>query len=136
MQDLYETERARLQIRWYDRFKQLHHSYVQQLVPLGDARKNAVVEEERQRKLLEKMIPLSKEDFDSKRTETKLRAARFLVADSARQERLLNDYGWALRQVQLLIDIFNKDMVIASNVRGMVISSQNVTDPRRPRLAA
>ncbi|PPQ85283.1 hypothetical protein CVT25_010056 [Psilocybe cyanescens] len=108
--DLYETERARLQIRWHDRFEQLRHSYLQQLVPLGEARKNAAAEEERQRKLLEKMFPQSKEDFDSKPTETKLRAARFLVADPARQERLLNDYGWAWRQVQPLIDIFKKDV--------------------------
>ncbi|PPQ85260.1 hypothetical protein CVT25_010033 [Psilocybe cyanescens] len=55
------------------------------------------------------MVPLSKADFNSKRTETKLRAGIFLVADPARQERLLNDYGWACRQVQPLIDIFKKD---------------------------
>ncbi|PPQ85249.1 hypothetical protein CVT25_010022 [Psilocybe cyanescens] len=88
------------------------------------------------RKLLEKMFPLLKEDFDSKPMETTLRTGRFLVANPARQGRLLNNYGWAWRQVQPLIDIFKKDMVFASNVRSMVICSQSVTDPRRPRPVA
>jgi len=56
------------------------------------------------------MFPQSKDDFYNKPNDVRVRAARFLVADPARQERMLSEFQWAWRQVKPLQDIFSKDV--------------------------
>jgi len=56
------------------------------------------------------MFPQSKEDFKTKPNDVKIRAARFLCADRAKQEKMLTDYQWAWRQVKPLQDVFAKDV--------------------------
>ncbi len=69
------------------------------------------------------MFPQSKEQFESKPNDVKIRVARFLVADPVRQEKMLNDYQWAWRQVKPLMDIFTKD------VSSMLLSPLKVIFP-------
>lgn len=62
------------------------------------------------RRQREQIFPQSKEEFNTKANDIKLRVARFLVADPARQEKMLSDYNWAWRQVKPLQDVFVKDV--------------------------
>ncbi|KAF8817104.1 hypothetical protein BYT27DRAFT_7219336 [Phlegmacium glaucopus] len=64
----------------------------------------------------EQMFPISFDDFKEKAKYIQLRATRFLVADSVKQEKMISEFNWAWRQVQPLKDIFAKDKVFAGHL--------------------
>lgn len=62
------------------------------------------------RKKREQFFPQSKDDFYSKPADVRIRASRFLIADYSKQEKMMNEFGWAHRQVKPLQDIFKQDV--------------------------
>lgn len=139
-QTLYDYSKNTVRREWKDTYEQVRHSYLTQFLALKDSKQKL-------QRAREQMFPQSKEDFNSKNKDIQLRAARFLVATPAQQERSVNEFGWAWRQVQPLLDIFKKDVstffvagasthfsiqeVFAADIRSLVIMEQSVRDPRK-----
>ena len=100
-----------MEIEWQDDYEAARYTYISQYLILTKQRNDIETHEEEMRKRREQMFPTSFEDFKGKARDIQLRAARFLVADNAKQERMLSEFNWAWRQVQPLKDVF------AQNVR-------------------
>ena len=67
--------------------------------------------EEESRKRREVQFPQSAADFNTiQDKELQQRIARFLTSDAIVQDRMLNEYGWAWRQVQGLKEEYWKDV--------------------------
>ena len=105
-----------IEIEWQDDYEAARYTYISQHLALAKQRNQIEIREEETRKRREQMFPTSFEDFKGKPRDIQLRAARFLVADAAKQERMLTEFNWAWRQVQPLKDVFNK------NVRNFYVS--------------
>ena len=97
-------------MEWQNDYEVMRYSYLSQLLALTRQRNEIEMREEEMRKRREQMFPISFEDFKSKAKDIQLRAARFLVADSTKQEKMLSEFNWAWRQVQPLKDVFAKDV--------------------------
>ena len=133
-----------------DERETLRYAYLSTVTPLRKQQKNLEeMEAELERKRAQ-MFPNSKEDFKTKSNDIKIRAARFLCADHAKQEKMLTEYQWAWRQVKPLQDVFAKDVSsgyeiritrfdffflqdqFRSEMQGMVIAAGTpARDPRR-----
>ena len=98
------------EIEWQNDYEETRYTYIYQLLALTKQRKELEALEEEMRKRREQLFPLSFDDFKGKPKDVQLRAARFLVADLAKQEKMLSEFNWAWRQVQPLKDIFTKDV--------------------------
>ncbi|KAF8884075.1 hypothetical protein CPB84DRAFT_1789564 [Gymnopilus junonius] len=114
-------------------FIQLRYTYLTQLLSLQKSKQEHEANLAKLRRQRELMFPQSKEEWATKPQDVRLRVARFLVADPAKHERFLSDFGWAWRQVQPLLDVFKKDDAFAADVRGLLLSEQAVRDPRIAR---
>ncbi|KAF8159897.1 hypothetical protein B0H34DRAFT_705264 [Crassisporium funariophilum] len=123
-------------LEWQADYERARYAYLSQLIALTGQRRDIELREEEARKRREQMFPLSIPDFKSKGKDVQLRAARFLVADQANQQKFMEKFGWAWRQVKPLRDIFLVEEAFAADVRAMVLSEQSVRDPRKARLAA
>ena len=99
-----------MEMEWQDDYEVVRYTYISQLVALAKQRNEIEIREEEIRKRREQMFPISSEDFKGKAKDIQLRAARFLVADITKQEKMLSEFNWAWRQVQPLKDIFIKDV--------------------------
>jgi hypothetical protein len=99
-----------IEMEWQNDYEAARYTYISQHLDLSKQRHEIEVREEEIRKRREQMFPTSFEDFKGKARDIQLRAARFLVADNAKQERMLSEFNWAWRQVQPLKDIFTKDV--------------------------
>ena len=99
-----------MEIEWQDDYEAVRYTYISQLVALAKQRSEVEIQEKEIRKRREQMFPISFEDFKRKATDIQLRAARFLVADMTKQERMFSEFNWAWRQVQPLKDVFIKDV--------------------------
>ena len=95
-----------MEIEWQDDYEAARYTYISQYLVLAKQRNDIETHEEEMRKRREQMFPISFEDFKGKARDIQLRAARFLVADNAKQERMLSEFNWAWRQVQPLKDVF------------------------------
>lgn len=53
-------------------------------------------------------FPSSKDEFRAMKNnqDIQLRVAKFLLASDSVKEMMLDDFGWAWRQVQILVDIY------------------------------
>jgi hypothetical protein len=108
---------------WANDYEALRYSYLSTLLPLKKQEKDLEEQEADLARRRAQMFPQSKEDFKTKPADVKLRAARFLIADRARQERMLTEYGWAWRQVKALQDAFAKDVRVPSLFFGVGVLS-------------
>jgi len=99
-----------IEIEWQDDYEAVRYTYISQLLALAKQRNEVEIREEEMRKRREQMFPISFDDFKGKGKDIQLRAARFLVADIVKQEKMLSEFNWAWRQVQPLKDIFVKDV--------------------------
>jgi hypothetical protein len=99
-----------IEIEWQDDYEAARYLYISQYLQLARQRNQIEIREEEMRKRREQMFPTSFEDFKGKPRDIQLRAARFLVADTAKQERMLTEFNWAWRQVQPLKEAFNKNV--------------------------
>ena len=97
-------------MEWQNDYEAARYTYISQLLPLAKQRNEVEIREEENRKRREQMFPTSIEDFKGKARDIQLRAARFLVADGVKQEKMMTEFNWAWRQVQPLKDIFTKDV--------------------------
>lgn len=80
----------------------MRHTYLSRLLPLERKRRELEKEEEEAKRRRDAMFPMSAADFTTKPADVQLRAARFLTADAAKQEKMLSEFGWAWRQVDPL----------------------------------
>ena len=101
-----------MEMEWQDDYEAIRYTYISQLLALTKQRNEIEMREEEMRKRREQMFPRDAEDFKGKAKDIQLRAARFLVADGAKQEKMLSEFNWAWRQVQPLKDVFTKDVSI------------------------
>jgi len=124
-----------IEIEWQDDYEAARYTYISQHLQLARQRNQIETREEETRKRREQMFPTSFEDFKGKPRDIQLRAARFLVADTAKQERMLTEFNWAWRQVQPLKEAFNKNDVFAGHVRAMVLTEKSVRDPRISKMS-
>ena len=99
-----------MEMEWQNDYETTRYTYISQLLALAKQRKEIEIREEEIRKRREQMFPTSFEDFETKPRDIRLRAARFLVADIGKQEKMLSEFNWAWRQVQPLKDVFTKDV--------------------------
>ena len=99
-----------MEIEWQNDYEAARYTYISQHLALARQRNEIEMREEEIRKRREQMFPSSFEDFKGKPRDIQLRAARFLVADNAKQEKMLSEFNWAWRQVQPLKDVFVKDV--------------------------
>ena len=99
-------------MEWQDDYEATRYVYISQYLALAKQRNEIEIREEEARKRREQMFPFTFEDFKGKPRDIQLRAARFLVADITKQEKMLTEFNWAWRQVQPLKDIFIKDVRI------------------------
>lgn len=85
-------------------------AHVETLAPLYNKLAMKQKEEE-SRKRREVQFPQSAADFNTiQDKELQQRIARFLTSDAIVQDRMLNEYGWAWRQVQGLKEEYWKDV--------------------------
>ncbi|KAJ3503373.1 hypothetical protein NLJ89_g8465 [Agrocybe chaxingu] len=126
LQDLYHggTAESFQEKEWASDFEQMRYAYLAQFVPLEKRRVELEKEEEIARRQRDAMFPLTKDDFFSKPMDIRYRVARFLVSDSAKQEKMLADFGWAWRQVSHLQHIYKSDEAFAGEIRGMIVAEQ------------
>ena len=99
-----------MEMEWQDDYEAARYTYISQHLTLAKQRSEMENREEEIRRRREQMFPSSFEDFKGKPRDIQLRAARFLVADIVKQERMLTEFNWAWRQVQPLKDVFIKDV--------------------------
>ena len=99
-----------MELEWQDDYEAARYTYISQYLALLKQKNELESREEDTRKRREQMFPSSFEDFKGKPRDIQLRAARFLVADVQKQEKMLSEFNWAWRQVQPLKDIFIKDV--------------------------
>lgn len=97
-------------MEWQDDYEATRYTYISQLLALAKQRNEIETREEEMRKRREQMFPTSFDDFKGKAKDIQLRAARFLIADSVKQEKMMTEFNWAWRQVQPLKDVFIKDV--------------------------
>jgi hypothetical protein len=103
-----------IEMEWQDDYEIARYTYISQLLALTKQRNDIELREEEARKRREQMFPTSFEDFKGKGKDIQLRAARFLVADSVKQEKMMTEFNWAWRQVQPLKDVFSKDSDVSN----------------------
>ncbi|KAG6841198.1 hypothetical protein C0991_000995 [Blastosporella zonata] len=116
--DFYERARYYVpqQMRWENELEELRHSHLEMLLPLYQELKDIEDRREQERKRREADFPQSIADYKTKPAEAQLRVATFLMADAARQERMLTEFNWASRQVKPLLEIFKKDDKFKSEI--------------------
>jgi hypothetical protein len=99
-----------MEMEWQNDYEAARYTYISQHLALAKQRNEIEVREEEIRKRREQVFPTSFEDFKAKPRDIQLRAARFLVADIGKQEKMFSEFNWAWRQVQPLKDVFTKDV--------------------------
>jgi len=98
-----------MQLEWANDYELERYTYLSRLLPLRKQQSELEIQDELLRRQREQMFPQSKEEFNTKANGVKMRVARFLIADAARQE-MLDDFNWVGRQVKPLQTVFVKDV--------------------------
>jgi hypothetical protein len=70
-------------------------------------------EEERRRR--DAAFPLSLVDFHSKPRDIQIRVANFLSSDARKKEKMMSEFGWAYRQVDVLVKEFGSNVSFIDN---------------------
>ena len=74
-------------------------------------------EEEELRKRREVQFPQSAAEYHTNQDkELQQRLARFLTSDAIIQEKMLTEYGWTLRQVQGLKEVYSKEVRLIRSI--------------------
>lgn len=111
-QDIYNEslKDQAIEMEWQDDYEAARYTYLSQFLALVKQQNEIEIREEEMRKRREQMFPTSSEEFHGKAKDIQLRAARFLVADAVKQEKMMTEFNWAWRQVKPLKDDFIKDV--------------------------
>ena len=98
-----------------DALSSLRYTYLKALVPLLHRRRGLKDQAYEQRKRREALFPRSVEEYHKiTDREVQLRVARFLVADSLEQERMMDKFGWAYRGVDPLRSAYRSNVRVCS----------------------
>ena len=74
-------------------------------------------EEEELRRRREVQFPQSAAEYHTNQDkELQQRLARFLTSDAIIQEKMLTEYGWTLRQVQGLKEVYSKEVRLIRSI--------------------
>ncbi|TFK39556.1 hypothetical protein BDQ12DRAFT_698183 [Crucibulum laeve] len=95
---------------WEDDYDRMRYTHLDELHLLEKRHKELEAQEEAARKFQESQFPMSADDFYTKQKDMQLRAARFLMAEKTKQEKMLSEFGWAWRQVEPLKADFDKNV--------------------------
>jgi hypothetical protein len=89
----------------------LHLSHVESLRPLQERAVHLRARADAERRRIERAFPASIEDYHALRHEDhRRRVALYLVADSDRRSRLLDENEWAWRQTKALADEYERNV--------------------------
>jgi len=113
LQSLYEETRMPHSFapEWDDAVDRLRVAYLKQLLPLQKRRAELESLAEGTRRQKEAQFPGSPEEYRAIRNkDVQMRIARFLTADNRKQESMMNQFGWAWRQVQPLKNEYQSDV--------------------------
>ncbi|PCH44497.1 hypothetical protein WOLCODRAFT_139037 [Wolfiporia cocos MD-104 SS10] len=87
--------------------------------------------EEKQRRERDKQFPADIAAYRAiTNKDVQLRIARFLTADSIARDRMQDEFGWVWRQVQSLVDEYNRNSDFKTEIQGL-IRGVEARDPRR-----
>lgn len=101
------------------------------ILPLQRKLAMAEKREEEDRRRREAEFPLSISQYNSIRNkDVQLRIARFLTADSATQNRMMDKYGWAWRQTEPLQNDYKHNVGLGSKLLFRCCISRDVIDHR------
>jgi len=110
---------------------QIRTAHLQALQPLLDKRAELETHDEDTRRRRDAMFPKSITEYRSIwNKDVQVRIARFLTSDKGQQERTMSEFGWAWRQVQPLMDVYNSNAEFKGEVQARV-KDVDVRDPRR-----
>ncbi|KAI6042071.1 hypothetical protein EDC04DRAFT_2564759 [Pisolithus marmoratus] len=114
-----------------DALSTLRYTYLKALLPLIRRRRNLRDRETKLRKQRDASFPLSIEEYHHiTERDVKLRVARFLTADSTEQERMMDKFGWAYRQVDPLRTAYKSSAEFKTEIQGALKDIQ-ASDPRK-----
>ncbi|KAI0313199.1 hypothetical protein OF83DRAFT_573963 [Amylostereum chailletii] len=100
-----------LSLQFDNEVDQIRIAHLKHINPLRKRRDELMGKDELDRRRREASFPKSLEEYNAIGNKDKrLRIALFLSADKTGQERMLNESGWAWRQVQPLLDLYNTDV--------------------------
>jgi len=123
---------ASYEIHWHDDIAHMNYAYQQENLHLRGKRKALRAREEEIRKREDAQFPRDITDWRTKSRDVRLRVARFLDGDSARQDRMMTEFGWAWRQTLSLKEEYSKSEEFQDEVRDL-LSVHEVKDPRAKR---
>ncbi|KAI0306034.1 hypothetical protein B0F90DRAFT_1814841 [Multifurca ochricompacta] len=122
-------ERTNLEAKFERETTLVRLGHIDAVAPLLYKLANKQREEEKTRKRREAQFPPSVAEFYTiQDKELQQRVARFLASDAVVQDKMLNEYGWAWRQVQGLKEAYSKDTSFKDDIQRRVTV---VRDPRR-----
>lgn len=102
-----------LSLQFDSEVNQLRVAHLKHITPLRKRRDELMGKDELDRRRREVFFPKSLEEYNAIGNKDKqLRIALFLSADKVGQERTLSESGWAWRQVQPLIDLYNTNVSV------------------------
>ena len=81
-------------------------------------------EEEELRRRREVQFPQSAAEYHTNQDkELQQRLARFLTSDAIIQEKMLTEYGWTLRQVQGLKEVYSKEVRLIRSISHHILKT-------------
>ncbi|PFH53217.1 hypothetical protein AMATHDRAFT_1297 [Amanita thiersii Skay4041] len=134
LERLYRDTRdaACYEMYWHDDIARMNYAYQKQLIGLRIRRQELRHKEEEERKRLDAMFPMNQAEWKNKTRDVQLRVARFLTCTASQQEKMMNEFQWAWRQVQPLRKEFNEDAGFRAEVQAIMLAN-DVKDPRTKR---
>lgn len=114
-----------------DALSTLRYTYLKTLLPLIRRRRALRDREIKIRKQRDASFPQSIEEYhDIAERDVQLRVARFLAADNTEQERMMDKFGWAYRQVDPLRTAYKSNAEFRAEIQSALKDIQ-ASDPRR-----
>ncbi|EPQ56551.1 hypothetical protein GLOTRDRAFT_138252 [Gloeophyllum trabeum ATCC 11539] len=120
--------------------KDTQYSHLQTITPLQQRRTELEKEELERRQRLDRQFPSSIGEYHAiSNKDVRLRIARFLFAferqhqspaHNHQKEKMMNEFGWAFRQVKPLCDEYAKNAEFKAEVQE-ILKDVEVRDPRR-----
>ncbi|KAI0917914.1 hypothetical protein AcW1_006915 [Taiwanofungus camphoratus] len=112
------------------------HAYLNTLLPLLRQRASLMDREDAERRRRDARFPPSITEYRAIRNkDVQVRIARFLTADTTVRDRMMSSFGWAWRQVQGVVNEYEKNLEFKAEIQDLVREVE-ARDPRRkPSLA-
>ncbi|KLO07446.1 hypothetical protein SCHPADRAFT_836717 [Schizopora paradoxa] len=113
-----------------DTLERSRYEYVRRLTELQKRRAEMEEREEMERRVREAQFPQSVREYHAMSSRAaQLRVARFLMADSSKQDQMSTQSGWAWRQTQPLIKEYTANEMFRGEV-GELVQVNASRDPR------